>query len=213
MAARTAKEEEEEDDDEKEERIMNDTTMPPPRQKSSVSKSSKVGTTTTTSSSSLQVARPKASRRRPGFGLADWNRLLQHSTDLAMRNGAPLRRNIRWKEIRQHNTLHDGWMVLKRKVYFISPYIPYHPGGQAILKKHVLGKDATSLYEKYHRWVNEDGLIGKLLIGYLDTTSSADSDDESDNDNDSSYLPNTATSATTNPLRDTDGFVIPQPRR
>ena len=31
--------------------------------------------------------------------------------------------------------------------------------------KNILGKDATTLFDKYHRWVNIDGLIGPLLLG------------------------------------------------
>ena len=30
-----------------------------------------------------------------------------------------------------------------------------------------LGKDGTTLFEKYHAWVNVEGLIGPLLVGYL----------------------------------------------
>lgn len=104
---------------------------------------------------SFAKARVKVPRRK-GFGLSDWQRLVKASKDLAMRGGQPLRRAISWDEIRTHNSVHDGWMVLKGKVYFISPYLAYHPGGESILKK-VLGRDATSLYEKYHRWVNEEG--------------------------------------------------------
>jgi cytochrome b involved in lipid metabolism len=65
----------------------------------------------------------------------------------------------------------------------VSPYLAYHPGGQAILLK-CLGKDATQLYDKYHSWVNLDALIGKLQIGYLDTSSSGEDDDDSENDGD-----------------------------
>jgi len=117
---------------------MNDTTLPK---------------NATKSSASVPERRKKTGR----FGLADWTRLVQSSKDLAQRKGQPLRK-IRWEEIRQHKTVHDGWMVLKGKVYFISPYLMYHPGGEAILKP-ALGKDATKLYEKYHRWVNEDGYV------------------------------------------------------
>jgi cytochrome b involved in lipid metabolism len=69
-----------------------------------------------------------------------------------MRRGAPLRQ-IKWKEIRRHNTIVDGWVVLRGKVYFLSPYLAYHPGGEKILKG-VLGKDASKLFDKYHQWVN-----------------------------------------------------------
>lgn len=119
------------------ERVMNDSTMPPPAQGRAAKPAS--------------VLRRKVGR----FGLSDWTRLLSSSKDLAQRKGAPLRK-IRWDEIRQHRSVHDGWIVLKNKVYVITPYIAYHPGGETVLKG-VLGKDATQLYDKFHRWVNEDG--------------------------------------------------------
>jgi cytochrome-b5 reductase len=120
------------------ERVMNDTTMPPPPP-----------------SSSQPPPRHKTGR----FGLSEWNRLLQLSKDLAQRKGQPLRR-ITMSEVQQHKSLHDGWIVLRGKVYNLSPYIAYHPGGESILRG-VLGKDATKLYDKYHRWVNEEKYVLK----------------------------------------------------
>ena len=112
--------------------------------------------TTLPKTSSNNVAATSEARKKTGrFGLSSWTSLLQNSKDLAQRRGQPLRK-FRWEEIRQHNSVHDGWMVMKGKVYFISPYLAYHPGGEAILKP-ALGKDVTKLFEKYHRWVNEDG--------------------------------------------------------
>jgi cytochrome b involved in lipid metabolism len=161
-----------------EDRPMNDTTMPPP---------ARPITTKPTTSATAPRRRPKSAR----FGLADWTRLLSASKDLAQRHGQPLRRNIPWSEIQQHSSIHDGWIVLKQKVYRLSPYLPYHPGGESILKG-VLGKDATALFDKYHRWVNEEGLIGALLLGYLDPRSprrNGDDDDDSDDDDDAATFP------------------------
>ena len=164
-----------------EERHMNDTTMPPPKPRSlhgkntsmpppppSLPSGSMSSSTTPTPSPNMVVGATASSRvqqqqqpsrrqktgLRKGFGLSDWNRLLSVSKDLAQRRGQAIRR-IRWDEIKKHNSPHDGWIVLKKKVYFISPYIAYHPGGERILKP-VLGKDATALFNKYHRWVNEE---------------------------------------------------------
>lgn len=98
---------------------------------------------------------PSGSRRR--FGLADWNRLLQKNPNLMGHNrDGP--KKMGWTEIRKHNSVHDGWVVLRGKVYNISPYLAYHPGGSTILER-VLGKDITALYDKYHRWVNETGYV------------------------------------------------------
>lgn len=119
-------------------RHMNDTTMPPPKRKDG----------------KAPAPRHKTALRK-GFGLADWNKLVRSSTDLAQRHGKSLE-NLRWNEIKQHNSVVDGWVVLRGKVYNLSPYLAYHPGGESILRN-VLGKDITALYDKYHRWVNEEG--------------------------------------------------------
>ena len=137
------------------ERNMNDTTMPPP--KTRVSTTSATSSTTTTTTNTINGGVPRSRQKtgvRKGFGLSDWNRLVAVSKDLAQRRGQFIRR-IRWDEIRKHNDVHDGWIVLKNKIYFISPYLAYHPGGERILKP-VLGKDASALFDKYHRWVNEE---------------------------------------------------------
>jgi cytochrome b involved in lipid metabolism len=134
-------------------RLMNDSTMPPPRYAdATINKSAKV----------------PAVNPRHRFGLHDWKKLLAVSTDLAQRKGQPIRRDMTVEEVRLHDKNHDGWIILRGRVYNIGPYLPYHPGGVSIFKN-LLGKDATSMFDKYHRWVNIDGLIGPLLLGFLAT--------------------------------------------
>lgn len=117
----------------------------------------------------LPTKRKKAIIRK-GFALYDWKVLLNSSRDLAMRKGLPLRA-FTLEEVACHNKIHDGWTILHGKVYNIGPYLHYHPGGVNILKP-TLGKDGTELFEKYHRWVGIDNLIGKLLLGYIEEKSS-----------------------------------------
>jgi cytochrome-b5 reductase len=52
------------------------------------------------------------------------------------------------------------------QVYNITPYLRYHPGGADILMK-AAGKDGTSLFNKYHPWVNAAALLEKCLVGLL----------------------------------------------
>ncbi|KAJ8640918.1 hypothetical protein MRB53_017612 [Persea americana] len=59
------------------------------------------------------------------------------------------------------------WTVLKGRVYNISPYMKFHPGGVDMLMK-AAGKDCTSLFNKYHAWVNAEFLLEKCLVGILD---------------------------------------------
>lgn len=154
-------------------KVGNDTTLPPPK----VSKyNRKAGAT----------AEGKLTRSVQRLGLPQWNKLLANTEDLAQRKGAPLRRNIPLKEIKKHNKEHDAWMILHGKVYNIGPYLAYHPGGIEIMKS-VLGKDGTALFEKYHRWVSIDGLVGALLLGSaeiktMDALEDGDEEEEEESD-------------------------------
>ena len=141
-------------------RKMNDSTMPPPPRVKQQPQQ-------------LQQPQPQPGQPRKKvpavdprarFGLHDWKRLLQKSKDLAQLRGEPPRRSIPLEEIRRHNKNHDGWIILRGNVYNIGPYLPYHPGGISVFKN-ILGKDGTSMFDKYHRWVNIEGLIGPLFIG------------------------------------------------
>ena len=95
-------------------------------------------------------------RVQKGFGLADWTRLVRSAKDLAQRHGQDVRRGITREEVALHKYEYDAWIILHNKVYNIGPYLPYHPGGISILKSS-LGKDASALFDKYHRWVNVEG--------------------------------------------------------
>jgi Cytochrome b5-like Heme/Steroid binding domain len=140
---------------EEEARPMNDSTLP--RKKTVVAAGPPL-----TGPRQKQPPPDGGTRRR--FGLADWHRLLQSSPNLAGNKNGIIRK-MGWDEIRQHKTVHDGWIVLRGKVYNVSPYLAYHPGGAAVLER-VLGKDVTVLFDKYHRWVNESGYVLGLLYSY-----------------------------------------------
>lgn len=100
---------------------------------------------------------------KKGFHLMDWMRLVQSSFDLSGRKGSgPLR--VTTKELRLHNKETDCWTVYNGKVYNVTPYLPYHPGGVSILMEGA-GKDSTRLFNKYHAWVNCESIIGKCCVG------------------------------------------------
>ncbi|CAG9328191.1 unnamed protein product [Blepharisma stoltei] len=68
-------------------------------------------------------------------------------------------------EIREHRKVDDCWMVFENKVYDITQYIRYHPGGNKIMQ--AAGMDGTRLFMEYHPWVNYSIILGKYQIGYL----------------------------------------------
>ncbi|BDA44056.1 Cytochrome b5 reductase 4 [Coccomyxa sp. Obi] len=125
----------------------------------------------------VQVAPKPATRPgkiplEKGYSQMDWLRLSRTSSDLAGLKGQPLRRDITMEEVKQHRTVDDAWTVLRGKVYNISPYIRFHPGGVDWIMKGA-GRDSSSLFNKYHAWVNADMLLEKCLIGLLASPAAA----------------------------------------
>jgi cytochrome-b5 reductase len=88
----------------------------------------------------------------PGFSLPAW---MTFSADKDLSGGvgkADLDEEESWKawpiaEIRKHNTREDFWSVIRGKVYNLTPYLRYHPGGIDILMK-TAGNDGTVLFDK-----------------------------------------------------------------
>ncbi|XWS32517.1 hypothetical protein CRYUN_Cryun23aG0164900 [Craigia yunnanensis] len=101
-----------------------------------------------------------------GYSQMDWLKLTQMHPDLAGLKGHSNRRLISMSEVKQNQTEGSMWTVLKGRVYNISPYMKFHPGGVDMLMKAV-GKDCTSLFNKYHAWVNAEFLLEKCLVGTL----------------------------------------------
>ncbi|KAA8520222.1 hypothetical protein F0562_014478 [Nyssa sinensis] len=114
--------------------------------------------------------KPKPRAKVPfekGHSQMDWLKLTQTHPDLAGLEGQSNKRLISLSEVKQHQTEGSMWTVLKGRVYNISPYMKFHPGGVDMLMKAV-GKDCTSLFNKYHAWVNAEFLLEKCLVGTLD---------------------------------------------
>lgn len=101
---------------------------------------------------------------KPGRSLMDWVRLGHSGTDLAGTKGALL--DVTRQELAKHNKKKDAWMALKGKVYNVTPYMEFHPGGEDELMRGV-GQDATQLFNDVHKWVNFEGMLQKCLVGRL----------------------------------------------
>jgi len=115
---------------------------------------------------------------KPGFHLTDWVRLSQASQDLSGRGDKPPRK-ISMKELSEHKTKYDCWIAYNGKVYNVSPYLPYHPGGDDIILQWG-GKDCTKVFNKFHAWVNCDSMLSKCYLGTLgvEQQSVAEDDEE-----------------------------------
>jgi cytochrome b involved in lipid metabolism len=105
----------------------------------------------------------------PGFSPLDWAALTANPNN-----------NLRGKDVppgllrvtpsmlkEQHGRKgRDAWTSYQGKVYNISPYAPYHPGGKGELLRGA-GKDSAKLFAEIHPWVNWEGILGECLIGIL----------------------------------------------
>ncbi|RLN06670.1 hypothetical protein BBJ28_00018872 [Nothophytophthora sp. Chile5] len=76
------------------------------------------------------------------------------------------------EEVSRHNTETDCWSVLDGKVYNMTPYLKFHPGGVADLLLSA-GGDCTDLFNEKHAWVNGHSMLEKCYIGQLDPESVA----------------------------------------
>ncbi|TPX22570.1 hypothetical protein DIZ76_014446 [Coccidioides immitis] len=61
---------------------------------------------------------------------------------------------------------YDAWTSYQGKVYNITPYLPFHPGGKGELLRGA-GKDSAKLFLEVHPWVNWDGMLGECMVGIL----------------------------------------------
>ncbi|KAK1783230.1 hypothetical protein QBC45DRAFT_400043 [Copromyces sp. CBS 386.78] len=103
----------------------------------------------------------------PGHSPLDWARLSGHPT--ADLRGLPketpyLRVTPSMLNKMTGRKGKDAWMVLGGRVYNITPYIPFHPGGEPELLKGA-GRDGTKLFGEIHPWVNYEGMLAACLVG------------------------------------------------
>lgn len=85
-------------------------------------------------------------------------------------NGRPLK-DASEKSLLQHPRIDskgreckDAWTVLSGKVYNITAYLPYHPGGVEETLK-CAGRDGTKLFGEVHPWVNWENMLEGCLVG------------------------------------------------
>ena len=77
-----------------------------------------------------------------------------------------LERKYTLKEVEQHNSLFDCWMVIFDKVYNISEFVDEHPGGDFILLEYA-GRDATHPFLSSRHGSSAYKMLDKYWIGIL----------------------------------------------
>ena len=125
--------------------------------------------------SSLGIPSRNVSRKKvvlaPGHSPLDWAALTSKTPKHKLRGvnpntpPAPYVR-IPASEMKNHSSQDDCWTCINGKVYNITPYINFHPGGVEEIMK-CAGRDGTALFNKYHSWVNPERLLENCMIGIL----------------------------------------------
>lgn len=114
----------------------------------------------------------------PGHSPLDWATLAR-SKNLSnvphfMRVTPSLLKHFNGRKDKETDLKKDAWSVYQGKVYNISPYLPFHPGGEGELLRSA-GKDGTAMFNDVHPWVNWEGMLSSCLVGILVSESEEDS--------------------------------------
>ena len=107
----------------------------------------------------------------PGHSPLDWARIAEDPTaDLrGLSAGAPqsllrvppsLLRRMTGRKGK------DAWMAIDGRVYNVSPYANFHPGGIPEMMRGA-ARDATALFGEVHPWVNYESMLRACLVGIL----------------------------------------------
>lgn len=141
--------------------------MPPPpmprRQVGAPVPTSSLGSTLALPPSTLQAPLKQSNKREkvalaPGHGALDWANLKSSGQDLRVRlysltrygcltfvQGVESLMRIPPSELKKHRRRDDMWTAIYGKVYNITAYLPFHPGGEKELMR-CAGRDGTKLF-------------------------------------------------------------------
>ncbi|KAI4197537.1 MAG: hypothetical protein LQ350_005852 [Teloschistes chrysophthalmus] len=127
-----------------------------------------------TSSSLPSSKRPsKKVILEPGHSPLDWANLTHNppsSTYLRGEDVPPSLIRVPPSLLRYHNGRKgkNAWGVWQGKVYNLTPYLKFHPGGvDELMKGAGRDKDGERLFLEVHPWVNWEGLLGECMVGIL----------------------------------------------
>lgn len=101
----------------------------------------------------------------PHHSALDWERV-KHEKNVKNIDPSSFPVRITKKELAQHKLPGDYWVALNGKIYNITEYLDYHPGGAEILARNA-GRDIMPLFMKYHRWVSYERILDECFIGFL----------------------------------------------
>ncbi|KAG8755849.1 hypothetical protein FRC14_003610 [Serendipita sp. 396] len=143
---------------------------PVPNRKSASSSLSATGAASSGSNNLAPLTTTKVVKKSrkvalaPGHSTLDWANLKTSGEDL--RGGVRTLLRVTPSMLKEHNKKDDAWSSFSGKVYNMTPYLPYHPGGEKELMR-VAGRDGTKLFALTHAWVSVDMMMDACLVGLM----------------------------------------------
>ncbi|KAL2352953.1 heme/steroid binding protein-like protein [Cryomyces antarcticus] len=132
------------------------------------------GKTTLSPSTTVKTPNPRNKvLLTPGHSPLDWAALQKSSPNLS---GVSTLLRVTPSQLAHHNGRRDrtsatkakkpAWSAWRGKVYNLTPYLPFHPGGEGELLR-AAGKHGDALFNEVHPWVNWENMLGSCLVGVL----------------------------------------------
>lgn len=104
---------------------------------------------------------------KPGYSQLDWIQLNKNkTTNYNYIDDLCKVRKITLSELKEHNLKNDCWISINDKVYDITKYLNYHPGGINTIMMGA-GCDGTKLFEEHHNWVSIGNILKNQFLGLL----------------------------------------------
>lgn len=101
----------------------------------------------------------------PGYSPLDWATLQRSGSNLS---GVPHMLRVTPSMLKQRNGRKGkpAWSSFQGRVYNITPYLPFHPGGEDQLRR-AAGKDGEKLFNETHPWVNFENMLAGCEVGIM----------------------------------------------
>jgi cytochrome b involved in lipid metabolism len=125
-----------------------------------------------TSSLSLPTSTPQLRSRKvlltPGHSPLDWANLTRTHLNLAGTDPSGKLLLVTPLMLKSNNGRKGKpmWSSFRGKVYNLTPYVPFHPGGEGEIRR-AAGKDGERLFNEVHGWVNWDNMLGACVVGIM----------------------------------------------
>ncbi|KAL6716662.1 hypothetical protein ACLMJK_006230 [Lecanora helva] len=109
----------------------------------------------------------------PGYSPLDWANLTRNPPTPKYLRGDDVPPNlirVPPSAVRYHNGRkgRNAWAVYQGKVYNLTPYMKFHPGGvDQLMRGAGKEKEAEKLFNEIHSWINWEHMLGECMIGIL----------------------------------------------